>query len=608
MTQWQILTVFSMNKNMYKKIEILLIFFILLFTGFCYSQSNIHIKSNIVNSETLEPLIYASIFNKTNNSGTTSDLNGNFTLNNIRNGDTIVISYIGFQTKKITVTSGNIDTIALNPSKNLLNEVVITADNSFLYNLIYKCHNSVTKKIKKAKTYLSVESFRDGKKIELIENYYNASFKGYDIDEFKLKNGRIAYKKYKNRSFNSTQTSFAIFYNKLFDKNSLYPSNPLSLSKRKLKKYYKLSVDSKYKNTKDEIIYVIIFEPKIKKQKYFQGKLWINRNTNQLLKINLNINNSEISPFIPLHKGLADIDLLELSISKSFTKIEGEMFVKSIDFKYTIKYYPKQPIYSSPYLISTTAFLYAYNYNDKFILPKFHFSNTMYQDYLQVSAFPYNSKFWNNIKEFTISNFQEKSDSFVSDNIMYYDKKFSQRGRFGGDSSIGNNTGFFIAPYIFWSKNRISFREDFDIAKYQKLLPSDRYRFNVQIYMDVNTIKDTIDVLTKSIFDPNLSSYHFHQTKESSAFINMYFDLIEIKRRELDNRIKLIKKRTINNNIKIEQIEKLYQAIQMEIQEISKDYFKDTQRGANKKGMIHWNSYVKNNLGIDNIFIFNLFN
>ena len=584
-----------MNKQ---KILLIAIIFIN-FATVISAQTTVQIKALVIDSETSVPLIYATVFNKTSKSGTVSDRNGSFLLKKNKLGDTIIISYIGYKTKEFVLNEYKIDTISLNPKKNLLDEIVILGNNSFLYKLLYDCHKTKNKKVRTAKTYFSVESYRNDKKIELIEIYYNGLFKGYDIEDLKLKNGRIAYRQYKNKNFTSTQTSFAILYNKLFKKSKLYPMSPLSLSKRKMMKYYNLSIDSKYKNSNNEIIFVVQFEPKIKDRKFYYGKVWINKNTNQVIKINLKIKKSEISPFIPLHIGFAKIDLLELNISKSFININGEMYIKSIDFKYTINYNPSFPKGSPSYLISTKAFLYAYNYTDEFILPKFRFNNNMYQDYLNVSAFPYNLKFWNNIKDFSISEFYEKTDSFVNYDTSYLNKNFSERGMFGEKT-------FFVAPYFFWSKDRISFREDFDLTKYQKLLPSDRYNFNVQIYMDINIINDTIDVLTKTIFDPNFSFYHFKQAKESTAFINMYFDLIEIQRRKFIEKIDILKKKNIVISQKLNQINTLYQETNIEIKKQSLDFFKDVQRGYNKEGVNKWNAYIYNKLGLDNISIFKL--
>jgi len=590
---------------MNKKVKLVLIGFLLIFSRIVFSQANIQSKSIVIDSKTQEPLIYASVLNKSNKSGTVTDLNGKFILNKNNIGDSIIVSYIGFKTKVIVLTGKSIDTIVLNPKKNLLDEVIVIGENSFLYKIVANCRKSIAKQEKTAKTYLSVESYRDGNKIELIENYYNGIMKGYDIKDLKLKNGRIAYKNYKNNQFISTETSLAILYNKLFKKNKSYPINPLSLNKRKMKKYYELSVDSKYKNESDELIYVIKYSPKIKIGKCFYGKLWININTNQLIKIILNIRNSKVSPFFPIHKGFADIDLLELYITKSFVKINGDMYVISIDFEYTLNYKPTIPTGSQSFLISTNAFLYAYNYNSRFVLPKFHFTDNMYQDYLNVSAFPYNAKFWNNINEFKISGFQQKNDSFAIDtvvnynrNIMQYDKKFSQRGMFGN--------GSFDRPYIFWSKKRIRFREDFDLSKYQEKLPSDRYNFNIQIYLDINVINDTLDILTKTIFDPNLSYYHFIHSSKSDAFINMYFDLVEIQRLELEKKIKVIKEKRIDNVQKIEQINTVYETNMADLRKISSDFFDDVDRGNNAEGMKYWNLYINEKLGLDNVSIFRL--
>ncbi|MBL0052424.1 MAG: hypothetical protein IPP29_13395 [Bacteroidetes bacterium] len=62
----------------------------------------------------------------------------------------------------------------------------------------------------------------------------------------------------------------------------------------------------------------------------------------------------------------------------------------------------------------------------------------------------------------------------------------------------------------------------------------DMYDLNVKLFVDVNTIADTVNIMTAAVFDPYKSYYKFPVTNASLCFINIYFDLVEIERRELD--------------------------------------------------------------------------
>ena len=86
-----------------------------------FAQQNV--KGNIKDPYG-EPIIGASIVAKNNNSlGTISDFNGNFTLDVPLNSH-ITISYIGYETKDVTVTSNSLN-IILKEDTKALDEVVV---------------------------------------------------------------------------------------------------------------------------------------------------------------------------------------------------------------------------------------------------------------------------------------------------------------------------------------------------------------------------------------------------------------------------------------------------------------------------------------------------
>ena len=84
------------------------------------------VKGTITNAETKEPLIKATISEKGTNNMVVSDDKGYFEIN-IKTGQAVlVISYIGFVSKEIRVTGADMIAVKLEPSKNPLNEVVVT--------------------------------------------------------------------------------------------------------------------------------------------------------------------------------------------------------------------------------------------------------------------------------------------------------------------------------------------------------------------------------------------------------------------------------------------------------------------------------------------------
>ncbi|CAM1359906.1 TonB-dependent receptor [Tenacibaculum xiamenense] len=72
-----------------------------------------------------EPLPGANVVVKGTTNGAATDFDGKFILNAKSNSGTVLVSFIGYETKEVSYTSSNLGTIKLEPS-NILGEVVVT--------------------------------------------------------------------------------------------------------------------------------------------------------------------------------------------------------------------------------------------------------------------------------------------------------------------------------------------------------------------------------------------------------------------------------------------------------------------------------------------------
>jgi TonB-linked SusC/RagA family outer membrane protein len=79
----------------------------------------------IIGSDDKLPVVGASVRIKGTNTGTVTDINGDFTLT-LSPGNVLVVSYIGYQSQEVTVRGGEFLTVSLVPANNSLNEVVVT--------------------------------------------------------------------------------------------------------------------------------------------------------------------------------------------------------------------------------------------------------------------------------------------------------------------------------------------------------------------------------------------------------------------------------------------------------------------------------------------------
>ena len=83
------------------------------------------ITGKVIGSDDKQPIIGATVKIKGTNVGVVTDVNGDFALTG-KVGYVLVISYIGYQPKSVTVSSATMGTISLDVTNNNLNEVVVT--------------------------------------------------------------------------------------------------------------------------------------------------------------------------------------------------------------------------------------------------------------------------------------------------------------------------------------------------------------------------------------------------------------------------------------------------------------------------------------------------
>jgi len=116
----------------------LLSLFISIFTvclGIAQVNAQTVIKGTLLDAQTKEPLIGATVTVKGTTKATTAALDGSFKLKveSISN-TTLVLSYVGYVSKEIQVTGENVGVITLDPTSASIKEVVVTANPSLKIN------------------------------------------------------------------------------------------------------------------------------------------------------------------------------------------------------------------------------------------------------------------------------------------------------------------------------------------------------------------------------------------------------------------------------------------------------------------------------------------
>ncbi|MBR5716569.1 MAG: TonB-dependent receptor [Bacteroidales bacterium] len=89
-----------------------------------FAQSSQLLRGKVLDASTREPLIGVSVLEKGTSNGVVSDVDGNFMMQGVKSGATIVFSYVGYATQEILAAQvGN--TVLLEEDDKTLNEVVV---------------------------------------------------------------------------------------------------------------------------------------------------------------------------------------------------------------------------------------------------------------------------------------------------------------------------------------------------------------------------------------------------------------------------------------------------------------------------------------------------
>lgn len=592
----------------------------ILFFLFCFQQvlgqtTVSEIEGYVLNLESNEPIPYVKIYNKSTKNGTISNSDGYFRLQIQSAEDTVIATQIGYKKTIFNLRSDQkFYTLYLTENIQELGEVIARPkDNSYLFDLINKCKKNAANSRIEAKAYYELKSFTDSAQVELVEGFYNIGIHGYNIEDLELKAGRLALRPYHNRVFVSRESSRAITMLQLSNSNSYFPSSPFDLDKKEAKKRFFLSLDHKYLDEFNDSIYILDYKPKNASGYSFEGKIWLNITDFTIGKVTLNCSNCKVHPFLALT--LDSISNVSLAITKSFTSVDGKAVFNHIDFSYAVDYISYDDLNRASfytYSVSTNAVVYAYDFKQTFLLPKFSFQQNV-DDYRKLNAFPYNSFFWDTHDEYSTNDAENTNELFYSDPesitnmTLFVPKNLTNITpdslvQYTGGNKYGRR-GVFEHPYIHWSGNRILLREmvaDSTTAERLGDIKSRQYNLDVKIFSDFNQYNDSSNILTATIIDPYTTYYYLPMDVYANCFINMYFDLCEIERRKLEKDLTIA-------HIGAEQYEAIYKRFNLALEKRQDLFLKEVDRGTNRRAMERWNTLIKEQLGIDNIALFKLF-
>lgn len=582
-----------------------------------YAQ-DITLQSKVIESETGAPIPYASVYTLKDRHGTITASDGTFELTNVSENDTIVFYFAGFQKKKLIAKNiGSL--VQLEPLEQLLDDVIVLADESIPYKLISNTRKNIDHNDEIAQSYMEMKSFLNNHQLEYFQGYYNGTYDGYDIEDLELKTARFGIQKTPNMAFHSKETSRAMYKHDIFNSNQYFPDSPFGMKRRKLAKTFEVNMNAKYREQNGDITYVISFTPRKDTLSAFSGKAWIDSATNILTKVEFMIQDASRCPFVAIHRG-GQLQDVNMHITKTYDRTASGVRLNSMDFDFDFTFdpqgfynvdngvfYKQRPPDSvnykavPSYNISANAVLAAYNFNDQFFIPRFKFPTFEFPDYQKMIAFKHHVEFWDCYNTFRVGK-SDENEQFLED-----PKTVTHKALFKKNSI--SNIGMYEYPYRHWAKKRIYLRPPtenkeptYDIRTAFELnsINSRNYQLVAQILFEVDSLCNSLQYRTRTVYDPFQSFYDFERTSRSVAFLNVYFDLMELSRRDLNAKLDAVENPT-------EEIwTKIYEEHMEKTSARMDTFFKEVERGTQEEDFLKWNAIVVEGLGIDNNEMFSV--
>jgi hypothetical protein len=252
--------------------------------------------------------------------------------------------------------------------------------------------------------------------------------------------------------------------------------------------------------------------------------------------------------------------------------------------------------------IYTKGILYFYDYDNPFILPYFEYASD-YDDYRKMSIIPYNKVFWSNNSTMLLTEKQKEELGFFAHEGYLINFR---EGNYGKDflKLPDYYSKFYENYYTFWSqKKRILLNREmeqnkaYSLEKISQSIPADLYNLKVQVLLDVTQLNDTLFCKSYTVFDAYKTFYHLPEQPYTNVFLNIYFDICEIERRKMETILD-------NTSKTVTQVDSIYNLTLKGIENVTSRYLKEVQLGKDENSMEKWNNYINENLGIDNIKLF----
>lgn len=554
-------------------------------------------KGVIFDLKTKDPVPFASIRLLGKETGMIANEDGSYYLpaSVFNRTDSILVSSVGYISKKLTVSSlKDSANIGLAPLVYDLKEVNISASGQpdYLYRLFYETcvrYRNLDKK-SYSKAYFSFMSECDNLPLEIIEAYYNAEISpGGGVSLLLPKNGRIGLTL---RNFWSLNTTDILKHLLPFTSGGHYtvPMSPGNLSYHRFRDLYTVTPE-RYTGESGKRSYILRIIPKFDSLKIFGCRAYVNEKDQTIDRLEYSVQNVDFY-YLRTPIGGDRVDSVNLEWSVTFDNSDMEdPKLSRMSLDYSLQYIEQQDNRMTHLLANAEIIFYDFG---RPYLQTLGYQGDQSNDYQRIMSIPYDSVFWQHPGVTPESNKQSRFRDFFTANGVLLNYK------------PGLNS-YVRSAYLPWTSDRnLEFYELGMAPPVSKTVyipaghSKNEQRKSSQILgiimINPVDISDSLHISSVTMVNTRGSYMNEIQSYRATSFINIIFDLYELKRREIVNRFNKMKYGSL---APWDDFRELYGREIANLQDSIQLMYRETWDGSNVEMLLKWYNYVSPRLGVE---------
>lgn len=555
-------------------------------------QAQVRVKARVTDAATGEPLPYCAVVLTGGGASTLTNEEGWFELNARSPDDTVRMATLGYASVRVRVGDLALGTatVRLRPSDIELRPLEVTR-NDRVYRLLAECGKRLRKhRPYRSKLYFGLGTHCAGREVEMVEAFYNARFDGARIEALDLKNGRIAIAPVDQRYFVNLNTSKAIMRLDVAQANGAFPATPFQGSAKEVRRAFDVTLEGVQPG--EAPLYRIRFAPRVEDGTCFSGTSWLDTATLAPRRIELHCTDCHVHPFRPLWEG-PQLDSVQLHVTKDFVSVDGSPQLDLVTLDYTLRYRSER----RNDVVHSTGVMHPFDRGGAFVLPLFDY-DAQQDDYRKITFLPYDSAFWAEAPQLLRTEQQQRALDFLRTNGQLL----------GHGLELPRHAKFFESNYAFWSaERRIGIKYSFPqrtydgqgvVTKYGTAPDAVKVELVAQLYLAMDPVGDSLRFHSATVFDGFRSYWLIPGEAETDCYLNLFFDLCEMERRRMAERLQGV--------TDVEVARRIHAECTRDMERTTERYRRGTALGRDRKALARWNAVVNDALHLDNMKLFGL--